>query len=215
MAESEHFILGLDLDGVVADFYGTIRPLAAEWLGRPIGELTDTPRYGLHEWGFGKAGPPRYSDFHRWAVRERGLFESLSVILGAAPALRRLSDDKVRIRIITNRLFVPHFHAPAVSQTVEWLDHYGIPYWDLCFMPDKEAVVAHVYLEDTPENIRNLREANCDVIIFENSTNIGEPGERAKDWDEAERLIRGRLEAKPSEPSAPSRDELLQQVPES
>lgn len=104
----------LDLDGVVADFYGTIRPLAAEWLGKPLDDLTESPTYGLHEWGFNGSGA-EYQKFHRWAVVQRRLFSSLAPIPGAAPALRRLSDDKVRIRIITNRLFIPHFHAPAVA----------------------------------------------------------------------------------------------------
>lgn len=214
MADSENFILGLDLDGVVADFYGTIRPLAAEWLGRPLEDLTDSPTYGLHEWGFNGAGAD-YKDFHRWAVTERRLFSSLAPIPGAGPVLRRLSDDKVRIRIVTNRLFVSHFHAPAVSQTVEWLDRHGIPYWDLCLMPDKVAVRADVYLEDTPQNISALQQAGTNVIIFENSTNLDVAGVRARNWKEAEDLIRERLGARAGEPTAPTREELLQQTPES
>ena len=173
MPNGENFILGLDLDGVVADFYGTIRPLAAEWIGRPLDSLTEKPTYGLPEWGFDDdVAGAAYKDFHRWAVTQHNLFTSLAAIPGAAPALRRLSDDRVRIRIITNRLFVSHFHAPAVAQTVEWLDKHGIPYWDLCLMPDKFAVDADVYVEDAPGNIRKLKDAGADVIIFENSTNL-------------------------------------------
>jgi hypothetical protein len=52
MAAERNFILGLDLDGVVADFYDTIRPLAAEWLGRRSQDLTPQPTYGLPEWGW-------------------------------------------------------------------------------------------------------------------------------------------------------------------
>jgi 5'(3')-deoxyribonucleotidase len=214
LAETENFILGLDLDGVVADFYGTIRPLAAEWLGKPLDDLTESPTYGLHEWGFNGAGS-EYQKFHRWAVVQRRLFSSLAPIPGAAPALRRLSDDKVRIRIITNRLFIPHFHAPAVAQTVEWLDIHGIPYWDLCLMPDKAAVQANVYLEDTPKNIDELLAAGADVIIFENSTNLATPGTRARDWSEAEDLIRERLRAFEPRARVPSREELLEESPES
>jgi len=29
----KQFVLGVDLDGVVADFIGGLRPIAAEWLG--------------------------------------------------------------------------------------------------------------------------------------------------------------------------------------
>jgi hypothetical protein len=30
---ADRFVLGVDLDGVVCDFYGGLRPIAAEWLG--------------------------------------------------------------------------------------------------------------------------------------------------------------------------------------
>ncbi len=32
--DKEVFIFGVDLDGVCADFYEGIRPMAAEWLGK-------------------------------------------------------------------------------------------------------------------------------------------------------------------------------------
>ncbi len=44
----------------------------------------------------------------------------------------------------------------AVDQTVAWLDANAVPYWDLCFMRDKELVDAHVYVEDAPQNIERL-----------------------------------------------------------
>jgi hypothetical protein len=107
----------------------------------------------------------------------------------------------------------PYFHAPAVAQTVEWLDKHGIPYWDLCLMPDKAAVNAHVYVEDSPGAIKQLADAEADVIIFENSTNLDVPGERARDWTEAEGMIRKRLERQ-SRSTAPTREELLERPPE-
>lgn len=38
--QSDVFILGVDLDGVCADFYVGIRPIAAEWLGVEETSLT-------------------------------------------------------------------------------------------------------------------------------------------------------------------------------
>ncbi len=43
------FVLGVDLDGVCADFYKGIRLIAAEWLGRHIDDLTLEVSYGLEE----------------------------------------------------------------------------------------------------------------------------------------------------------------------
>jgi hypothetical protein len=38
------FVLGVDLDGVVADFYGGLRVMAAEFLGVPIETLPEKVR---------------------------------------------------------------------------------------------------------------------------------------------------------------------------
>jgi 5'(3')-deoxyribonucleotidase len=95
----------------------------------------------------------------------------------------------VRIRIITHRLFIKYFHQIAVRQTVEWLDTHDIPYWDLCFMKEKAAVGADLYLEDTPSNVEKLRAEGHRVIVFSNSTNRGVSGPRANSWGEIETLV--------------------------
>ena len=194
--KEETFVLGVDLDGTVADFYGGIRLIAAEWLGKKIEELTEEVQYGLPEWGFGD-GPHehRYGDLHRFAVTQRSLFTNLKPFPGAPQALRRLSRDRVLIRIITHRLFISQFHQLAVQQTIEWLDRHGIPYRDLCFMEKKTAVDADLYIEDKPENVTKLREAALPTIVFTNSTNKGkaEPP-RADNWEQVEVLVHEEIE---------------------
>src|SRR6267142_5261919 len=117
------FVLGVDLDGVVADFYEGLRIIAAEWLDVPLEKLTSHVTYGLPEWKLDQA-PGGYDALHRFAVTQRQLFKVLKPIPGAPAALRRLSSSGVRIRIITHRLFIKYFHQIAVSQTIEWLDHH-------------------------------------------------------------------------------------------
>jgi 5'(3')-deoxyribonucleotidase len=56
-------------------------------------------------------------------------------------------------------------------------------------MNDKGAVGAHVYIDDAPENIINLRKQNCKTIVFSNSTNRDMPGPRADNWYEVERIV--------------------------
>jgi hypothetical protein len=46
--------------------------------------------------------------------------------------------------INTHRLFIHYFQVLAVQQTIEWLNHCGIPYHDLCFMKEKEQVGADI-----------------------------------------------------------------------
>ena len=181
------FILGVDLDGVVGDFYGAVRKIAAEWLNKPLETLTTEVTFGLDEWGLTEFGG--YDRLHRFAVTQRNIFRDMEPIKNAPAILRKLSSQGIRIRIITHRLFLKFSHRTTITQTVDWLDNYDIPYWDICFMNDKGAVGAHIYVDDAPENIINLRNQGCKTIVFSNSTNRDLPGPRANNWFEVERLI--------------------------
>jgi 5'(3')-deoxyribonucleotidase len=191
--DSGEFVFGVDLDGVVADFIHGLKPIAAEWLGVPLESLTEDVSYGFKEWAIGN--DEAYNDLHRFALKEKNLFACLPLIPNAAAVLRRLSSQGVRIRIITHRLYIPWFHRQAIVQTVEWLERNGIPYWDLCFMAEKSSVDAHVYVEDSPKNIRALRAAGKDVIVFRNSTNRCEAQPAASSWLEVEQWVLGKFTA--------------------
>src|SRR5262249_60076939 len=103
--------------------------------------------------------------------------------------LRLLSDEGARIQIIPHRLYIHFFRREAVSQTIDWLDDHGIPYWDLCFMKQKEQVGADLYIEDSPENIRTLRGKGLYTICFANSANAAISSPRARSWRGACELI--------------------------
>jgi 5'(3')-deoxyribonucleotidase len=183
----DRFVLGVDLDGVVADFYGGFRSIVAEWFGVAEDSLTSAPAYGLREWGI--TSEQQYEQIHRFAVTQRNLFGRLSPMPGAPASLRRLSDRNIRIRVITHRLYIKYFHEDAVRQTIAWLEHHGIPYWDLCFMKDKSAVGADLYIEDSPDNVKRLRQDNHPTIVFTNSMNLGLEPPRADSWQQLERLV--------------------------
>lgn len=182
------FVFGVDLDGVCADFYAGLRPIAAEWLGVDVNMLPPRVSWGLPEWGIDKA-PGGYEALHRFAVIQRDLFRVLPPMPGAPLALRRLSAADVRIRIITHRFFIKYFHQAAARQTIEWLDHHDIPYWDLCFMQEKAAVGADLYIEDSPQNIDRLRGEGQRTIVFTNSTNEHLSAPRADTWDQVVQLV--------------------------
>jgi 5'(3')-deoxyribonucleotidase len=192
---TDRFVLALDLDGTCADFYGRMREIAAEWTDTELEDLPQDADWDLEQWGIGQAN---YRRFHRFAVTQRALFESMMPIKDAPQAIRRLALEGIRVRVVTHRLVIPHLHEVAVAQTVRWLDHHGIPYWDLCFLSHKGAVGADLYIEDSPENITALVEAGKDVLIMSNSTNRHldvEAGTRAEDWVQAEEIIRKRYYA--------------------
>lgn len=182
------FVLGVDLDGTCADFYGGLRPIAAEWLGVDVGTLTTEVSWNLPEWGIA-AAPGGYKKLHHFAVTQRELFRVLRPMAGAPQILRQLSADGIRIRIITHRLFIKYFHRVAVQQTIEWLDGHDIPYWDLCFLADKGAVGADLYVEDSPSNVEQLRADGHPTIVFSNSTNRHLAGPRAESWNDVYRLV--------------------------
>jgi 5'(3')-deoxyribonucleotidase len=185
--DESSFILGVDLDGVVGDFYGALRKIAADWLNKPLESLTTEVSYGLDEWDLVEYGG--YDRLHRFAVTQRYLFRDMQPIEDAPSFLRKLSSRNIRIRIITHRLFLKYSHKATITQTVDWLDSWDIPYWDLCFMADKGAVGAHVYIDDSPANVIRLRDQGCKTIVFTNSTNRELPGPRANNWQEVERIV--------------------------
>ena len=189
-SDKGEIVLGVDLDGVCADFYARMREIAAEWLEVGLETLTTDVSYGLEEWGI--RDEDHYRQLHRFAVTQRDLFETCVPIRGAATTLRRLSDEGYRIRIITHRLFINFFHEASVRQTIRWLDKHGIPYRDLCFMGEKDQVGADLYIDDSPDNLAALRAAGHLAICFANSANKQVEAPRARTWDEVYRLIQQR-----------------------
>ena len=171
-----------------------MRKVAAEWFERSIEELTPNVSFGLREWGI--KTDDQYMSLHRFAVTQRDLFKASPMIPGARKYLRRMSDEGARIRIITHRLFIHFFHNTAVSQTIDWLDENGIPYWDLCFMKAKEQVGADIYIEDAPDNIERQRRKGLFTICFGNSTNKAVEPPRAENWHDVYDLVHQHVSSK-------------------
>jgi 5'(3')-deoxyribonucleotidase len=177
----------VDLDGVVGDFYEAMRQIAAEWLDVDVSTLTKDVSYGLSEWGIDEFGG--YDRLHRFAVTQKDIYRVMQPIADAPKILRRLSAEGVRIRIITHRLFLKYSHKVSINQSVEWLDAHDIPYWDICFMKDKGAVGANLYIDDAPQNIEVLRAGGANAIVFSNSTNVGIAGPRADNWQQVLEIV--------------------------
>ena len=181
------FILGVDLDGVVANHTARFREIMAELRGVPEHTMPMERSWDFHEWGF---GPDDYAHWHRIAVMEHDMFRTMPVIEGAADALWRLSDAGIWIRIITHRLYVHWGHEKAVADTAAWLDIHSIPYRDLCFLGAKPQVEANAYIDDAPHNIAQLRAAGNTVIAFDQPYNRDiDGGPKASSWSEVEAIV--------------------------
>ena len=179
-------ILGVDLDGVCADYTTAFRPLVAQELNIPLSSLPEERSWDFSEWGL---SPKQFQDLHHKAVEDYRMFRSMPVFENASEVLWRLSDAGVWIRIITHRLYVNWGHAVAVTDTVEWLDQARIPYRDICFLGDKPEVEADIYLEDAPHNIASLRSSGNSVIVFDAPYNQEVDGLRATSWLNCEQMI--------------------------
>lgn len=189
MAEGAHgdeFVLGVDLDGVCADYTMAFRSVVASEWGVPEESLTTEVSWDFAEWGIDRE---RFLALHRACVQEHRMFRDMPAIEGASDSLWRLSDAGVWLRVITHRLVTNWGHATIVSDTVEWLDLRRIPYRDLLFLGRKPEVQAHAYVEDAPHNIEALRAGGNTVIVFDQPYNRGLDGLRATSWPEVEEIV--------------------------
>lgn len=183
------FILGVDLDGVVADYESAFRHHVATIKGVDPASMSrqDTWSFAGSDWPI--ADDAEFLELHTRAVRDLGMFLTMPVMPGASDALWRLSDAGVWIRIITHRAIIPGAYAQTVADTARWLDfmsqpgRVNVPWKELCFAGQKDHVEADLYIDDAPHNIEGIRESGGEVLVFDQRYNAHLPGPRAADWD--------------------------------
>ncbi len=194
MSTSVPIVLGVDLDGVCADYEGAFRSSVARQLDRaPETMPPQTIMDAYSQWGLTLE---EFEAAHRRAVIEDRIFRHMAPLPGVSDALWELSDLGVWIRIITHRLIFNWAHETSAADTAAWLDANQIPYRDLCFIGDKPNVGADLYLDDSPTNIVSLREAGRTAIVFDQPYNRHLPGPRATTWDEVVHLVVTEIEAR-------------------
>jgi 5'(3')-deoxyribonucleotidase len=175
--------LGIDLDGVVADFN-------EGWMGRYNAERgTDLTPAMVDHWDAMVELTHFDSgrDFWRWARNGDGpgLFRDLPMYPDALPALKRLWRNH-EIVIITTK---PHW---AVSETYAWLADNAIPTREVHITGRKWTVDCDIYLDDGPHNLESLvvERADRTVCRFVRPWNKPVPGAvDIYDWDTFETLV--------------------------
>jgi 5'-nucleotidase len=193
------FVLGVDLDGVCADYTTAFRSIVAEERGIDESELGEQTSWKFDECGWGISNREEYTELHQAAVMKHRMFSTMPEIAGASDTLWKLSDAGVYIRIITHRLVMNWGHDIAVTDTVSWLQtprsdgRPRIPYRDVCFCAKKADVGADLYIDDAPHNIAALRQSRNEAICFDASYNRELPGLRAADWDEVYEVVMQKL----------------------
>ena len=183
-------ILGLDLDGVVADYVDGIRHLIAEDRGIGVAELGEPTQWDFSNWGITF---DEFKIYHHRAVVENRLFKNAQPIAGAIDEICRLKEAGVFIRIITQRLLpssVPHI---VVADTAEWLYKQQLPYDDICFAQFKYTVYADLYIDDSPQHLSALNAHGKSYLIFDQPYNQISEGPRAYGWVDAGKQILSHL----------------------
>ena len=129
-------VVGIDIDGVLADLMNVLKSTAEEMLGKPAGSLPETTSWGFKEWGVD------YPDLFPEAVRRNYLFRSCPPVQGSAEALSVLRERGWHLRIITHRgstserRWLKNLGRNKYwlrQETLQWLKAEHIPYDDIFF----------------------------------------------------------------------------------
>ncbi len=176
--------LGIDLDGVVADFDGC-------WIGRYNAEFGAalTPDAVCHWDVYPEI--THFADmarFWKW-IRSGdgpGIFRNLVPYDGAIAALRRLRAGGHDIVVLTSR---PDW---AVSDTFAWIATHEVPTREVHLISEKWRVACDAYLEDAPHTLRRLAKERPGALTcrFVRPWNGPLPGIRdIADWAAFEALV--------------------------
>jgi 5'-nucleotidase len=194
VSSTDQLVLGVDLDGVCADYESAFRASVVRRLGLDVANLApQTTMDAYSEWGLSFE---QFEAAHRAAVVEDRIFREMDPLPGVSESLWQLSRAGVWIRIITARLLFSGTHETSAADTAYWLDSHDIPYRDLCFISDKPNVGADLYVDDSPANVLALRHAGKAVVVFDQPYNRDLAGPRAHDWSEVVTHVRAELEGR-------------------
>ena len=177
--------LGIDLDGVVADFNGGWMRRYNEEHGAELTPDMVVSWDGLHQ----MTHFADMNEFWRWARNHEGpsVFRHLEAYTGAVETLRQLNREGNDVVILTAK---PDW---AVHDTFEWLADHRIPTREVHCLDDKWRIDCDVYLDDSPyvvpELVRQRPEAT--VCRFVRSWNRPVDGATdVHDWDEFAAMVR-------------------------
>jgi 5'(3')-deoxyribonucleotidase len=176
--------LGIDLDGVVADFTnGWMRLYNAEFGTELTPDLVETWSGALELTHFTSK-----RDFWDWAHRDRAvsLFRGLDTYPEAVSTLRRLSGEH-QIVIITAK---PGW---AVHDTYAWIAEHRLPTREVHIIAQKWIVSCDVYLDDSPQQLRDLSHSRPEAVVCRFVRPWNRPLDRVVDvagWAEFAELVR-------------------------
>jgi len=194
MSRGSGLRLGIDLDGVVADF-------SSGWMARYNQQFgTKLSHDDVVEWDapVSLTHFENMDEFWGWFAtaghQGRSLFAELDPYEGALDALHRFHNAGHQIIILTTK---PDF---AVSDTYRWLSEQRIPTREVHLIDAKAEVDCDVYLDDADHNLRALASRRnqsvvCRFVRSWNSPQLGTVD--ARSWAEFGSLVEQTARALP------------------
>lgn len=177
--------LGIDLDGVVADFNAGWIQLHRDEFGSDLHPEMVTTWDGLHELG----GFADMGAFWRWArgnADRPSIFRHLDVYPDALDTLRALDRDGHDIVIVTTK---PKW---ARTDTLRWLADHELPTAEVHMVYEKHRVACDMYLDDSPEVVPSLVRHRPDATVCRFVRPWNGPVEGAvdvHDWHEFHQIV--------------------------
>ncbi len=183
LTHSPEFLrLGIDMDGVLADFN-------TGWIDRYNERFekqlrhTDVVQWdGLHE----LTHFTTMEAFWEWFQQDgRSIFRDLPVYPDSIETIERLARDH-RVVIVSSKFDW------AIPDTLEWLAEHRVTAREIHFVHDKTAVACDVYLEDAPYHLQALVEKRPDATVCRmvRPWNVPVPGTvNVESWDQFADLV--------------------------
>lgn len=176
--------LGIDLDGVGADFN-------SGWISRYNAQFgADVAFDAVRSWDAIPALTHfrHMGEFWDWARDHEGhsLFRHLEPYPGAVEALWSLARDGHAVVVLTTK---PWW---AIHDTFAWLAQHRIPTREVHILEEKWEVDCDVYLEDAPHNLEELVRHRPDRVVARFVRPWNEPVARVIDvhgWDDFQKLV--------------------------
>lgn len=183
--------LGIDLDGVVADFNAGWIRLHRDEFGSDLEPEMVTTWDGLHELG----GFADMGAFWRWArgnADRPSIFRHLDAFPDALDSLHSLDQAGHDIVIVTTK---PRW---ARTDTLRWLADHAVPTAEVHMIVEKHRVGCDVYLDDGPKVLPRLVEHRPRALVCRFVRPWNSPVDGAvdvHDWSEFRALVAQRSHA--------------------
>ena len=179
---AEHLRLGIDMDGVVADFNDG-------WMARynrDFGARLHPDQVTGWDELYALTTFRSMGQFWDWARGDgRSVFRDLAPLPGAIETLHELARHH-RIVIITAR------YDWAIGDTLAWLAEHGVLAREVHFLATKQDVACDIYLDDAPYQLEALIRARPEATVCRRVAAYNRPVAGATDvhtWAEFQDVV--------------------------